>query len=142
MRYFRCISDYIGCKTAIRQPKGYSRCVAKPDRRTVLLAFGLVFAIALTFVFGYRAGRHVRLIRWENEPIRGWMSVPFIAHAHHVPPELLYQAIGLQPQPKDHRPLRRLAREQKRPVEQIIHDLDAAVAQYRAHPNTPEPKKP
>ena len=115
--------------------------MAKPDRRTVLLVLGLVLAIALTFVFGYRAGRHVRLIRWENEPIRSWMSVPFIAHAHHIPPEALYHAIGLEPQPKDHRPLRRLAREQKRPVDQIIHDLDAAIAQYRGHPDT-ESKKP
>ena len=83
--------------------------MAKPDRRTVLLALGLVLAIALTFVFGYRAGRDARFIRWENEPIHTWMSVPFIAHAHHVPPEILYHAIGIEPQPKDRRPLRRIA---------------------------------
>ena len=129
-------------KTQYRQAERYSGCVAKPDRRTVLLVFGLILAIALTFVFGYRAGRHVRLIRWQNEPIRGWMSVPFIAHAHHVPPEILYHAISLEPQPKDHRPLRRIAREQKRTVDQLIHDLDAAIAQYRANPGIPEPKKP
>ena len=116
--------------------------MAKPDRRTVLLVFGLILAIALTFVFGYRAGRQVRLIRRENEPIRTWMSVPFIAHAHHVPSEILYHAMGLEPQANDHRPLRRIAREQKRPVDQIIHDLDAAISQYRAHPDTPESKKP
>ena len=116
--------------------------MAKPDRRTVLLVFGLILAIALTFLFGYRAGRQVRHIRWQNEPIRSWMSIPFIAHAHHVPPEILYHAIGVEPQPKDHRPLRRIAREQKRPVDQIIQDLDAAIALYRAHPATPEPKKP
>ena len=114
----------------------YSSCVTRPDRRTVLLAFGLILAIALTFIFGYRAGRLARLIRRGNEPIHQWMSIPFIAHTHHVPPDTLYHAIGLEPQPKDHRPLRRLAREQKRPVEQIIHDLDAAIAQYSA------PKKP
>jgi hypothetical protein len=111
-------------------------CVAKPDRRTVLLALGIILAIALTFLFGYRAGRQARLIRRGNEPTRQWMSIPFIAHAHHVPPDILYHAIGLEPQPKDHRPLRRIAREQKRPVEQIIHDLDAAIAQYSG------PKKP
>jgi hypothetical protein len=113
--------------------------VAKPDRRTLLLTLGLALAIALTFLFGYRAGRHVRLIRWENEPIRQWMSIPFIAHAHHVPPEILYHALGLEPQPRDHRPLRRLARDQKRPVEQMIRDLNAAIAQNRP---TPESKKP
>lgn len=126
---------YIRCKTGSGRPGGYTGgyigCVAKPDRRTVLLAFGLVLALALTFVFGYRAGRNVRLIRRENEPIRGWMSIPFIAHTHHVSPEILYHAIGLEPQPRDHRPLRRIAREQNRPVEQVIHDLDAAIAQAK-----------
>ena len=116
--------------------------MTKPDRRTVLLALGLILAIALTFVFVYRAGRHARLIRWGNEPIHTWMSVPFIAHTHHVPPEILYRAIGLESQPKDRRPLRRIARDQKRPVQQIVHDLDAAIAQYRALPGAPESKKP
>jgi len=116
--------------------------MVKPDRRTVLLALGLILAIALTFVFGYRAGRQARRIRWQNEPIRSWMSIPFIAHAHHVPPEILYRAIGVEPQPKDHRPLRRIAHEQKRPVQKIIQDLDAALAQQGAHPENPESKKP
>jgi hypothetical protein len=112
--------------------------VAPPGRRTLILALAFILAIALTFVFGYRAGHQARLIRRENEPIHGWMSIPFIAHAHHVPPEVLYQAIGVKPQPKDHRPLRRIAREQKRPVEQIIQDLNAALKAAReqngAHP--------
>ncbi len=128
------------------QLKSYIGCVTKPDRRTVLLAVGLVLAIALTFVFGYRAGRQARRIRWENEPIRSWMSIPFIAHAHHVAPDILYHAIGVTPQPKDHRPLRRIAREQKRPVQQIMQDLNAAIAQNGtatgAGPAIPESKKP
>ena len=89
--------------------------------------------IALTFVFGYRAGREARRIRWQSEPIRSWMSVPFIAHAHHIPPEVLYHAIGVEPQAKDRRPLRRLARDQNRPVEQLIRELNAALEQ----PKTP-----
>jgi hypothetical protein len=108
--------------------------VAKPGRRTILLVVALLLAIAVTFVFGYRAGNHARMIRWENQPIHGWMSIPFIAHTHHVPPDVLYRAIGAEPQPKDHRPLRRIARDQKRPVEQLIHDLDAALQAERQKP--------
>ena len=70
------------------------------------MAVGLAFllAIAGTFVFAYRAGRHARQIRTENEPIRGWMSVPFIAHTHHVPASVLFQAIGVLPgEPHDRR---------------------------------------
>lgn len=116
--------------------------MARPDRRTLLLALGLILAIALTFVFGYRAGRQVRLIRRENEPIHQWMSIPFIAHAHHVAPEILYHAIGLEPLTRDHRPLRRIAHEQKRPVEQVIADLNAALAKHGALPVNPQPKIP
>ena len=105
--------------------------MARPDRRTLLLACGLILAVALTFVFGIRVGRRVRHIRWENEPIHAWMSVPFIAHTHHMDPAILYHAIGVVPRPKDHRPLRRLAHEQHRPVEEIIRDLDQAIAQAK-----------
>jgi hypothetical protein len=56
------------------------------------------------------------------------MSVPFVAHTHHVRPEVLYQAIGLPPRPPDHRPLRRIAREEKRPVADLIRDLESAIA--------------
>ena len=68
------------------------------------------------------------------------MSVPFIAHAHHVPPEVLYRAIGVEPQPRDRRPIRRIAREQKRPVEQLIRELNTALQQNGAYP--PDLKTP
>jgi hypothetical protein len=96
--------------------------------RKLIIAVALIVAIAGTFVFGFRAGRHVRRIRWQNEPIRPWMSVPFIAHTHHVRPEILYQAIGLPPDQRDRRPLRRIAREEKRPVADMIRDLESAIA--------------
>jgi hypothetical protein len=101
-----------------------------------------LIAIGLTFVFGYRAGRHARMIRWQSEPIHGWMSVPFIAHAHHVPPEVLYRAIGAAPQPKDRRPVRRIARDQKRPVDQLIKELNAALQQNAAPAHPPDTKRP
>ena len=107
------------------------------DRRTIFLVAAFVLCIALTFVFGYRAGRQARLIRRQNEPVHSWMSVPFIAHAHHVSPEILYHAIGVEPQPRDHRPLRRIAHDQKRPVEELIKALDAALRQNGVFPAEP-----
>ena len=103
-------------------------------RRTLILAVTFVLAIAITFLFAYRAGRHARMLHWQNEPIHGWMSINFIAHSHHVPAEVLFKAAGVEPLPKDHRPLRRLAHEQKRPVDQLIRDLNKAIAEYHAHP--------
>lgn len=94
------------------------------------MAVGLAFllAIAGTFVFAYRAGQHARQIRTENEPIRGWMSVPFIAHTHHVPASLLFQAIGVLPrEPHDRRSVRHIARDLNRPVPELIAQLQRAI---------------
>lgn len=97
-------------------------------KRTLLLAGAFLLAIVLTFVFAYHAGRHARYLRRRdayarlaNEPIRPWMSVPFIAHVHHVPTASLFAAIGVKPQqPRDHRPLRRIASDENRPVSDLI----------------------
>jgi len=106
----------------------------------LILAVAFLVAIAGTFVFGYRAGRYARRLRLENEPIRAWMSVPFIAHTHHVPPEILFRAIGLEPHPHDRRPLRVIAREEHRPVGDIIRDLENALAGAgHRHETTPPP---
>jgi hypothetical protein len=85
-------------------------------------------AVAGTFVFAFRAGRHTRHLRWEDEPIRPWMSVPFIAHTHHVPAPTLFHALGIEPQPHDRRPLRTIARMQHRSVEEVVRDLESALA--------------
>lgn len=79
-------------------------------------------------MFGYRAGRQAHRIRMENEPIRAWMSVPFIAHTHHVPASALFAAIGVQPhEPHDRRSIRHLARELNRPVPEVIGELQHAI---------------
>ena len=97
-------------------------------QRTVAVGIAFVVAIAGTVGFAFRAGRQVRRIRTESEPIRAWMSVPFIAHAHHLPASVLFQAIGVQPrEPRDRRSIRRIAREANRPVPELIGQLQRAI---------------
>jgi len=106
------------------------------------VAVGLAFLLAIfgTFVFASRAGRHARQIRMENEPIRGWMSVPFIAHSHHVPASVLFQAIGVLPrEPRDRRPVRQIAHDLKRPVPELIAQLQRAIDAV-AHPPGGQPR--
>jgi hypothetical protein len=98
--------------------------------RTPVLILAFCLAIASTFFFGYRAGRTARHVRWQNEPIQSWMSVPFVAHVHHTHSEILFQAIHVQPDPRDRRSIREIAREQKVPASQLIRQLqDALVSQ-------------
>jgi hypothetical protein len=102
--------------------------VGEPWRRTLTVGLAFLLAIAGTFVFASRAGRLVRQIRAENEPIHGWMSVPFIAHTHHVPASVLFQAIGVVPrEPHDRRPIRRIAHDLNLPVPELIAQLQRAI---------------
>jgi hypothetical protein len=102
--------------------------VGKTWRRTLAVGLAFVVAIAATFVFAYRAGRRARHMRAENEPVRAWMSVPFIAHTHHLPAAVLFQAIGVHPrEPHDRRSVRHIAHDLNRPVPELITQLQRAI---------------
>jgi hypothetical protein len=101
-------------------------------RRVLLLAFAL--SIAITVIFAMRAVQHRPHPR-VDDPIRPWMSVPYIAHSYHVPPHVLFNAIGRpMERPLDRRPIARIAAEQNRPVEELISDLQDAIVRERQFP--------
>ena len=104
------------------------RPVEQSRRQTLVLALGLCLAIAATFFFGYRAGRTARHAQWQNEPVRSWMSVPFVAHTRHVRSDLLFEAIHVPPNPRDYRPIRDIARAEKVPADELIRELQKAIA--------------
>jgi hypothetical protein len=102
--------------------------VGQTWRRVLVMGFAFLLAVAGTFVFAYRAGRQARRLHWENQPIRPWMSVPFIAHAHHLPAAVLFQAIGVEPrQPRDRRSVRHIAHDVNRPVPELMAQLQRAI---------------
>jgi len=101
--------------------------VTAPRRANLILAVAFVLAIAAALFFGVRAGRAVRHVHSRNEQIRGWMSVPFIAHTRHVHEEPLFRAIGITPDRRDHRPIRDIARAEHVPVSRLIDELETAV---------------
>jgi hypothetical protein len=113
--------------------------VGKPWRRILVLGLAFLLAVTGTFVFAFRAGKQARRIRTANEPIRAWMSIPFIAHTRHVPAPVLFQAIGIQPEPHDRRPLRRLAHDLHRSVPDLTAQLQRAV-DAAAHPSGNQPR--
>ncbi len=106
--------------------------------RTLAVSLAFLLALACTFLFAYRAGSHARHFRSLAEPIRPWMSVPFVAHSHHVPAALLYQAIGVQPrEPRDHRSIRHIAHDLNRPVPDLIAQLQRAIDSAAQTPGGP-----
>jgi hypothetical protein len=106
------------------------------------LAFAFAAALAFT---GFHVFHVVRdALYWNqhrDEPIEGWMSVGFVAHSYHVPPHILFMAIGLPPgPPPDKRPLATIARAQGRSIDQIRAALQYAI--IHARPPYPPPPPP
>lgn len=104
----------------------------------VLLAFVLVLGfIGLRTIHTYRAASYWRHHR--DEPIHGWMRIGYVAHSYHVPPRVLYEALGLPTQPPDRRPLRVIAKAQHRSMDEVIALLREAIADARASRPPPSP---
>lgn len=109
-------------------------------RRELLIA-AFALSVVVTVIFGVRAFQQVPHKR-VDERIRPWMSISYVAHSHHIPPPVLYEALGLTTKPRDKRSLKQIAREQKRPVEEVIAVLQKAIAQARPpFPPPPSPEK-
>ena len=96
--------------------------------QTIAVILGFCLSLAAAFFFGYRASTVARQIRRQNEPIRAWMSVPFIAHSHHADETVLFQAIHLPPNHRDRRPIREIARTEHVPPTEIIRELQDALS--------------
>ena len=98
------------------------------SRRTLAIGLAFVLAIGGVFLFASRASHRARQFHHLNEPIHGWMSIPFIAHTHHVPASVLFEAIGVEPhKPRDRRSVRHIARELNRPLPEVIGQLERAI---------------
>jgi hypothetical protein len=105
----------------------------------VLAAFLLV--LSGTGLYAVHTVREVRYWRTHrDEPIRGWMTIGYVAHSYHVPPYVLCQALGLPCRPPDRRPLREIAREQNRSMDEIRAILQDAIT--HARPPYPPPPPP
>jgi len=103
----------------------------------------VMFLLVLSFT-GWHAFRTVRdAAYWHNhqdEPIRAWMNVGYVAHSYRVPPHILYEALGLPHRPPDKRPLRVIAKVQHRSMDEIRARLQDAI--LHARPPYPPPPPP
>ena len=94
-----------------------------------------VFIVSLTALFAVRTVR--RAIYWrlhQDETIRPWMTIPYVAHSYRVPPPVLYEALAIDHPPHDRRPIREIAQTQNRSVEEVITTLQTAIARARSSP--------
>jgi hypothetical protein len=117
--------------------------VARPRYGTLIVLIGFCLALAAALYFGSRAGRTARRMHWQNEQIQPWMSVPFVAHLHHTHADLLFRAIHVEPNPRDRRPIRDIARAEKVPVSELLRDIEKAIqdANHTGPEGVPPPGK-
>jgi len=106
-----------------------------------LVATMFLFVVGFTGLHAFRTIRDA--IYWhyhQDEPIYGWMTVGYVAHSYHVPPHILYQALGLPHKPPDKRPSREIAKSQHRSMDETRAILQEAIT--HARPPYPPPPPP
>lgn len=101
-------------------------------RHPVLVgSLGLATAIALFFAARFL----VSVVYWSahhDAPIRPWMTMGYIGRSYHLNPRALDDAAGL-PGPDGHPlTLARIAEQRGVPVDEIIRQVEAAIAELRA----------
>jgi hypothetical protein len=129
---------------AIRLAKRYAlpSAMKNLNSRQWLVVLAFVLVVSFTGLFAVRTVR--RAIYWhyhQDEPIRPWMNLGYIAHSYSVPPWVLHQALGL-PQTPDRRPIREIARAQNRSVDEVIAVLQNAIVHSRPPYPPPGPPPP
>jgi hypothetical protein len=110
----------------------------KLEGRQWLVVLAFVLVVSFTGLFAFRTVR--RALYWhhhQDETIRPWMNLGYVAHSYRVPPWVLHQALGLPPGP-DRRPIRELARAQQRSEAEVIALLQDAIV----HARPPYPRPP
>ena len=111
------------------------------NRKQLVLLLAYMLSVALAVVFTLRAVRSAPH-PGRDEPLQPWMNVSYIAHSSHVPPDVLYRAIGLPTTPRDRRPIAAIARAQHRPVDDLIVELQNAIMHARTPYLPPRPLPP
>jgi hypothetical protein len=102
-------------------------------RGLVLTAF--IIVLGFTGLNVFRVVRHLTPGQYQrDEEIHGWMTIGYIGHSYHVPPQIVQEALGLPESPPDTRPLRDIAKAQNRSVDELIATLRVAITKERPSP--------
>lgn len=104
-------------------------------RARPLLTSAFLLACALTLFFAARFT--VYTVYWathQEEPIRGWMTVGYVARSWGLEPRALDAEAGMPvPEVKGHpQTLEEIARDRGVPVAEIIAEVEVAVARMKA----------
>lgn len=104
------------------------------EHRSLFLAFSTALAVTVFF-----AARMVFFtIYWadpahHDQPLEGWMTPRYVAHSYDLPPELVREALELEPEIGKRRTLAEIARESNLTLDEIaLRITKAAEAHHGA----------
>ena len=78
----------------------------RPVWQKALIIVLIVIGLLITLRFGIRAVRSFAILRHRSqfppgqtdvELIRGWMTIPYIAHVYSLPDDILWESLGIPP---------------------------------------------
>ncbi|GAC1568102.1 MAG: hypothetical protein NVS3B14_16210 [Ktedonobacteraceae bacterium] len=98
------------------------------------LALGLTVFCAVQTVQAIQRFEQDRKLAMSGDvsTIRSWMTIPYIARFYHVPESYLDEWLHItDARSIQHVPLLALANRSKRPVNNLIHDIQNAILNYR-----------
>jgi hypothetical protein len=103
-------------------------------RRHPVLLTGFVLATGLMLFFAVRMV--MVTLHWSDpmsreQAIEGWMPLRYVGRSWDVPPEVLGQAVGREPEPGARLTVAEIAAASGRSVDAVSADLQAAIAAYR-----------
>lgn len=110
------------------------------NRKQWLILAILVIAVGFTVFSTFRAVRRAAYWReHRDQPIESWMTIGYVARSYQVPPHILQQAAGISIETPDRRPLFQIAKDQGRPVEELITALEGSINDERSRRQKPPP---
>jgi hypothetical protein len=99
----------------------------------------IILGLGMVLFFGLRAHRDYRRLHERGlspgvtdvEAIRGWMTLPYIAHAYGVPQARLFDELGLPQAGNERLSIRQLAEKYHRDPAQVREEVQQAILDYR-----------
>ena len=113
----------------------------------ILVIILVVIGLALVGFFGWRAFRDYRRLQERGlapgvadvEAIRGWMTLPYIAQAYGVPPQALFDGLGIPEAGNEDLSIIVLADKHGRDAAEVRQTIQQVIERYLAT-STPQPK--
>ena len=100
-------------------------------RTNRLLVIAFAVAVSFTILFGLRMAVFYGHRPPPDGEIAGWMTVRHIARANHIDPEVVHDALGLEPGLRDRRPIARIAHDRGVPLDELVSTVQDAVDKER-----------